>query len=64
MWIWGTGERVLTDAGQLQRSAGVLWSLQFDAAAKDEDDCVLRGSGGARVTGESRVEEDEGKRGE
>ena len=53
----------LTEAGELWWSATDLWSVQVDGAAKDEDDGALRGGGGARVTGESREEEDEGRRG-
>ena len=40
---------MLTDAGQLRRSAAILWFVQGDAAAKDEDDGVLHGSGGVRA---------------
>ena len=36
MQIWG-GERVLTEADELRRSAAVLWFVQGDAAAKGED---------------------------
>ena len=41
--------------------AAVLWSVQVDAAAKDEEDDVLHGGGRARVTGESCEEEGQGR---
>ena len=63
MQIWGIGERILTDVDQLRRNAVILWFVQGDAAAKDEDDGVLRSGGGARVA-ESRKRRKTMERGE